>query len=189
MPHCKEQELVPGPTSTIEAEVEQLDLTTVVKAMQAVSREIDLGKLIETLMVIAVECAGAERGLLFFSRGREHDIEAEATTIGDRVQVMLEQAFVTIPKFPEAILRYVIRTRASVILNDASVQHLVSADEYLRRRQSRSILCLPLLKQGELIGVLYLENSLTANVFTPDSLAVLGLLASQAAISLENARL
>ena len=180
---------MPGPTSTIEAAVEQLDLTTVVKAMQAVSREIDLGKLIETLMVIAVECAGAERGLLFFSRGREHDIEAEATTIGDRVQVMLEQAFVTIPKFPEAILRYVIRTRESVILNDASVQNLFSADEYLRRRQSRSILCLPLLKQGELIGVLYLENSLTANVFTPDRLAVLGLLASQAAISLENARL
>jgi len=188
-PQFKEQEPVPGPTSTIEAAVEQLDLTTVVKAMQAVSREIDLGKLIETLMVIAVECAGAERGLLFFSRGREHDIEAEATTIGDRVQVMLEQAFVTIPKFPEAILRYVIRTRESVILNDASVQNLFSADEYLRRRQSRSILCLPLLKQGELIGVLYLENSLTANVFTPDRLAVLGLLASQAAISLENARL
>src|SRR5260221_10364961 len=67
--------------------------------------------------------------------------------------------------------------------------NLFSADEYLRRRQSRSILCLPLLKQGELIGVLYLENSLTANVFTPDRLAVLGLLASQAAISLENARL
>src|SRR5260221_6469640 len=189
MPHFTGQGPVPGPTSTIEAAVEQLDLTTVVKAMQAVSREIDLGKLIETLMVIAVECAGAERGLLFFSRGREHDIEAEATTIGDRVQVMLEQAFVTIPKFPEAILRYVIRTRESVILNDASVQNLFSADEYLRRRQSRSILCLPLLKQGELIGVLYLENSLTANVFTPDRLAVLGLLASQAAISLENARL
>jgi PAS domain S-box-containing protein len=76
-----------------------------------------------------------------------------------------------------------------VILNDASVQNLFSTDEYLRARHSRSILCVPLLKQGELIGVLYLENNLTDRVFTPDRLAILELLASQAAISLENARL
>jgi PAS domain S-box-containing protein len=188
-PQLKEQEPVPGPTSTIEAAVVQLDLATVVKAMQAVSREIDLGKLIETLMVIAVECAGAERGLLFFSRGREHDIEAEATTIGDRVQVILRHAFVTLPKFPESILHYVSRAQKSVILDDASVQNLFSTDEYLRGRHSRSILCVPLLKQGELTGVLYLENSLTPCVFTPDRLTVLELLASQAAISIENARL
>jgi PAS domain S-box-containing protein len=102
---------------------------------------------------------------------------------------MLGQAFVTLPKFPESILRYVIRTRESVILEDASVQNLFSADEYLHHRHSRSILCLPLLKLGDLTGVLYLENSLTPSVFTSDRLAVLELLASQAAISLENSRL
>ncbi|MBV9297801.1 MAG: serine/threonine-protein kinase PknK, partial [Verrucomicrobia bacterium] len=91
-----------GPTITIGASIEQLDFATVVKAMQAVSREIDLGKLIETLMVIAVECAGAERGLLFLPRGQEPGIAAEAATRDDKVQVILAQAFVTLPKFPES---------------------------------------------------------------------------------------
>jgi PAS domain S-box-containing protein len=191
-PHLREEPAPLYPMATIGAPVEQLEIISVVMALQAVSREIDLGKLIETLMVIAVEHAGAERGLLFLPNEHEHEhrIAAEATTHNDSsVQVMLGHAFVTLPKFPESILRYVIRTRQSVILDDASVQNLFSTDEYLRRRRSRSILCLPLLKQRELIGVLYLENSLTPRVFTPDRLAVLELLASQAAISLENARL
>jgi PAS domain S-box-containing protein len=188
-PHLREE---PAPlclTATIGAPVEQLEIISVVMALQAVSREIDLGKLIETLMVIAVEHAGAERGLLFLLYEHEQRIAAEATTHDDSVEVMLGQAFVTLPKFPESILRYVIRTRESVILDDASVQNLFSAEEYLRRRHSRSVLCLPLLKRGDLTGVLYLENSLTPRVFTPNRLAVLELLASQAAISLENARL
>jgi PAS domain S-box-containing protein len=188
-PHLREEPALLHPTATIGAPVERLEIMSVVMALQAVSREIDLGKLIETLMVIAVEDAGAERGLLFLPYEHEHRIVAEATTHGDSVQVVLGQEFTTLPKFPESILRYVIRTRESVILNDASVQNLFSTDEYNRRRRSRSILCLPLLKRSELIGVLYLENDLTPRAFTRDRLAVLELLASQAAISLENARL
>ena len=76
-----------------------------------------------------------------------------------------------------------------MILDDASAQNPFSADEYIRQKHARSILCLPLVKQTKLIGVLYLENNLTPHVFTPARLAVLELLASQAAISLENARL
>ena len=190
-PHIHEEPAPLYPMATIRAPVEQLEIISVVMALQAVSREIDLGKLSETLMVIAVEHAGAERGLLFLSNEREHEqrIAAEATTHNDSVQVMFGHALVTLPEFPESILRYVVRTRESVTLNDASVQNLFSTDEYLRRRRSRSILCLPLLKQRELIGVLYLENNLTPSVFTADRLAVLELLASQAAISLENSRL
>ena len=177
------------PMTTIGATVEQLDLATVVKMSQAVSGEILLEKLIDTLMVTALEHAGAERGLLILAQGDEQQIEAEATTGDKTVTVRLCQTLVTSAELPESILRYVIRTRKSVILDDASVQNLFSADEYLRRRQSRSVLCVPLLKQGELIGALYLENNLAPRVFTPDHLAVLELLASQAAISLENARL
>jgi PAS domain S-box-containing protein len=180
---------VPRSTSIIGPAVEHLDLATVIKVSQAVSSEIDLGKLIEKLMTIAVEHAGAERGLLFLPHEHEHRIAAAATTHDDKVQVMLGPEFADFAKFPESIFRYVIRTRESVILNDASVQNLFSADEYLRSRQCKSILCTPLLKQGELTGVLYLENNLTDRVFTPDRLAILELLASQAAISLENARL
>ena len=86
-------------------------------------------------------------------------------------------------------MRYVIRTRESVILDDASKPNLFSADDYLRDRQSKSILCLPLIKQQQLIGILLLENALTSHAFTPARIAVLELLAAQAAISLENTRL
>ena len=90
---------------------------------------------------------------------------------------------------PESLVRYVIRTRESVILDDASKPNLFSADDYLRDRQSKSILCLPLIKQRELTGILLLENALTSHAFTPARIAVLELLAAQAAISLENTRL
>src|SRR6202035_1504118 len=84
---------------------------------------------------------------------------------------------------------YVSRTKDSMLLDDASKQDPFSADEYVCRNNSRSILCLPLLKQAKLIGVLYLENRLASHVFTPARIAILRLLASQAATSLENARL
>ena len=90
---------------------------------------------------------------------------------------------------PESILHYVLRTREAVILDDAAAENPFAADPYLRQHQARSILCLPLINQSKLIGVLYLENNLAPHVFTPARLAVLKLLASQAAISLENARL
>jgi len=89
----------------------------------------------------------------------------------------------------ESVLHTVIRTRESVILDDASAQNPFSGDEYLRQKRARSVLCLPLVKQAKLIGVLYLENNLASHVFTPARISVLKLLASQAAISLENARL
>ncbi len=188
-PFLREEPTSPGQTTTTAAPVEQLDLAAVVETSQAVSSEIVLDRVIHRLMVLAVEHAGAERGLLIHPRGEELRIEAEATTHPDKVAVQLRQAAATSAEVPESVLRYVIRTQDSVILDDASAHDLFSGDEYVRRNRSRSILCLPLLKQGQLIGVLYLENHLTSHVFTPARISVLKLLASQAAISLENARL
>jgi signal transduction histidine kinase len=178
-----------GTIAAMGSSIEQLDLSTVVRALQAVSREIDLEKLIEALMTNALEHAGAERGLLFLLRGSEHRIAAEAMTRGDKVEVVLAQAFVALPKFPESVLRYVIRKRESIILDDAMSENQFSDDASIQATHLRSVLCLPLVKRGELTGVLYLENNLAPRVFTPDRLAVLELLASQAAISLENAQL
>ena len=175
--------------SMIDAPSERLDLESVTKALQAVSGQIVLGKLIETLMVIAIEHAGAERGLMILPRRHDYQIEAEARTGRDRVEVHLQERDLRPSEVPESLLRYVIRTQQSVILGDASVENLFSEDEYIRQTDPRSVLCLPLVKQGKLMGVLYLENRLAPHVFTPDRLAVLDLLASQAAISLENARL
>ncbi len=167
----------------------ELDFVTVVKASQAVSGELILDRLIETLLSIAVEHAGAERGLLIRPRGDEYDIEAEVVTGRDRVEVTLQKAPITPADLPAAILQYVIRTRENVILDDAAAPNLFSDDPYVRGRRPRSVLCLALVKQCTLVGVLYLENNLTPSAFTADRIAMLELLASQSAISLENARL
>jgi PAS domain S-box-containing protein len=180
---------VAGATSTIGAPVEHLDLATVIKVSQTISGEMVLDKLIDTLMRTAIEQAGAERGVLILSRGPEQRTVAEASTGGDAVTVHLRDQPVSAAALPESVLHYVLRTQESVILDDAAAQPPFSADPYLRQRQVRSILCLPLLNQAKLIGVLYLENNLASRVFTPARLAVLKLLASQAAISLENTRL
>ena len=188
-PHLHEERAPASSTATIGTSVEQLDLGTVMKASHAVSGEIVLEKLIETLLVIAVEHAGAERGLLILSHGEELRIAAEAGTGRDGVDVQLQDALVTPSDLPDSLLYYVIRTQESVILDDASTQNLFSQDEYVRQRRPRSVLCLPLVKQVNLVGILYLENKLAPRVFTPKRLAMLELLASQAAISLENAGL
>jgi PAS domain S-box-containing protein len=188
-PQLREEEPMPGPTSTIGTSAEHLDLATVIKVSQAVAGEIVLEKLIDTLMRTAIEHAGAERGFLIVPRGIEQRIEAEATTAGETIIVRLREAPMAEAAVPVSIVHYVMRTRESVILDDASVENPFSAETYLRQRHARSILCLPLINQTKVIGLLYLENNLTPHVFTPKRIAVLKLLASQAAISLENTRL
>src|SRR6202007_2360096 len=153
-------------------------------------------------MRAAIEHAGAERGLLILPQGVEQRIQAEAATNGETIIVRLHEApardasaaadaggAVAEPAVPESIIHYVARTQESVVLDNASVQSPFSEDPYIRRRQVRSVLCLPLINQSKLIGVLYLENNLASRVFTPKRIAVLKLLASQAAISLQNTRL
>ena len=176
-------------TATIGAPAHQLDVATVVKASQAVSSEIVLSKLIERLMTIALESAGADRGLLILPAEDDHLIGAEAHAAGEQIQVVLGQKLITGMACPESLVRYVIRTHENVILDDASRPNLFSEDTYLRGRRAKSILCLPLIKQGRLTGLLYLENTLTSYAFSPDRIAILEVLAAQAAISLENTRL
>jgi len=188
-PHLQEESFLTSNTATIGAPVGQLDAATVVKASQAISSEIVLSKLIEKLMRIAVEHAGAERGLLILLRGDEPQIAADAATGHGRVEVTVRQAAITQDELPQSALQYVIRTRERVVLDDASAANLYSEDEYVRTKRARSVLCLPIVKQTKLIGVLYLENNLAPRAFTSDRVAVLEMLASQAAISLENTKL
>jgi PAS domain S-box-containing protein len=188
-PHLKEEKSTAGPASTIMAPVERLDLATVIKISQAVSGEIVLERLIDRLMRTAIEHAGAERGLLIVPRGDELQIQAEATASGEDVTVCMLDASFTPTALPESVVRYVMRTQEGVILDDASIRSPFSADPYVLQHRARSILCLPLINQAKLTGVLFLENNLTPHVFTPDRITVLKMLASQAAISLENTRL
>jgi len=180
----------PARVTRVDLSLGQLDLATVVQVSQTISAEIVLDRLLEKVLTIAVESAGAERGLLLLPQAGELQIEARAVVSAQGVEVQRSAAFVRGDELPESILRYVARTHSPVILADAATERGAFAnDAYVQGKRVRSLLCLPLLKQTRLIGVLHLENKLSANVFTPRRIALLELLASQAAISLENARL
>jgi PAS domain S-box-containing protein len=155
---------------------------------QAVSGDIVLEKQLETLMRTAIEQSGAVRGLLILAREAGLRIAAEATT-GDTIVVQLRDEPLTATSLSESVVHYVLRIRESVILDDAMTSPPFAADPYIRQHQAWSVLCMPLLNQGQLIGALYLENNLTPRIFATARITVLKLLAAQAAISLENTRL
>jgi len=176
-------------TGSIGVPVEHLDLATVIKVSQTVSSEIVLEKLIDTLMRTALEQAGAQRGVLIVWRGGELWCVAQGSTRNDAIDVELCDRPLAQMLLPQAVVQYVLHTREAVILDDAAAEHPFSADRYIHERQARSILCLPLITQARLGGLLYLENNLAPRVFVPARAVVLKLLASQAAIALENASL
>ena len=184
-----QEERAPADSAAANPLAGQLDVEAVVKASQALSSEIVLPTLVENLVRIAVENAGAERALLILIRAGEPLIEAEAITGHNRVEVTVRNAVVMPFDLLQSVLHYVIRTHETVLLDDASAEKIYSNDEYVRQKQPKSILCVPIVKQTKLIGALYLENGLARSAFSQDGVAVLQLLASQAAISLENAAL
>jgi predicted ATPase/anti-sigma regulatory factor (Ser/Thr protein kinase) len=173
----------------IETPSTALDLATVVKSSQAVSGETGLDKLVETLMSLAIEHAGADRGLLVLTHRDVLHIEAEATVGDKEIVVEHRRGVARFPALPESVANYVARTRELVLVADAKLANQFSADPYMRDRCPRSVVCIPLVKQSALVGMLYLENTLAPNVFTNARIAVLKLLASQAATSLQNASL
>jgi len=187
-PHLREEPMVLGSTSTIGSPVEHLDLATVVRVSQAVSGEIVFERLIQTLMRIVVKHAGAERALFILPQDDEQRLEAEAITGREGITVRFVGRTLISSDLPESVLKYVIRAQETVILDDALTPNLFSSDGYIAQKRARSILCISLVKQMNVVGVLYLENSTTSYTFTPDWVGVLKLLASQAAISIENAR-
>ena len=168
----------------------QVDLLSVAKASQAISGRIVLDELVDTLLRIVLENAGAQTGALLLVRADGVMRAAEAHVLQDAVKVELDLgAERSAAALPASILDHVQRSMEPVLLADASSPNPFSGDPCLAQRQSRSVLCLPITRQSALIGLLYLENNLVANAFAPECLPVLELLAAQAAISLENALL
>src|SRR5579864_1096970 len=127
-PHLREEERAAAPTSTITTPVEQLDLGTVIKVSQAVSGEIVLEKLLETIMRTAITQVGAERGLLILSAETEPRIQVEAATREDSVTVQLRDQTATATELPSSVLHHVLRTRESVIIDDAATEPPFASD-------------------------------------------------------------
>ncbi len=178
------------PSTTFAASAEQLDLLSVIKASQSISRAMVLPDVQETLMRQVLEHSGAQRGFLLLVEGEALAIQAQAEIVGAATQVSLMPALaVSATTLPLSIISYVRRTLEPLVLIDAATEASYASDEYIARQKPRSILCLPIRRQAEQLGLLYLENNLAAGAFTAQTLTVLELLAAQAAISLESARL
>ncbi|WP_276205502.1 sensor histidine kinase [Sphingomonas montana] len=171
--------------------LDALYVASVVRASQVVSNEILLDDLIEKLMAVLMEQAGADRVVLFLARDGQLVAAAEThiDDDGQGLSVVSPSPEAAESAAPLSIVHAAFRDRAPVLLADARHDETFQNDVYLTSAQPRSVLALPLIKQNQVIGVAYLENRLTAGVFTPRQAAVLELLAAQAAISLENARL
>ncbi len=163
-----------------------LDLDTVFKASQAISGEIVLAKLLTKLLKLVIENAGAQKGCLLLSNQEEWRIEAEGR-IDLEDSILLQSRPLDPQILPVSIINYVQRTREDLVLRDAASEGLFVSDPYIIQTQPRSILCSPILNQGNLTGILYLENNLATDAFTPERLTVLSILSAQAAIAIENA--
>jgi predicted ATPase len=171
------------------SEIGSLDLFSVLKAAQAIAGEIELEKLLAKLIRIAIENAGAERGDLILRRGRDLFVQAEGSLDSAEVRVKGGIPIADSQDLPISVINYVSRTGEGIVLGETTGDDRFGNDPDIRRRQPRSIMCIPVLTHGEIIGVFYLENNKASGAFTPDRIEVMQILASQAAVSLENARL
>lgn len=171
------------------ADIGVLDLVSVMKAAQAITSEIELDRLLARLMSIAIENAGAERGALILEHQGEFLVQAAGSIDDPLVRVHQGIPIAQARELPASIVNYVLRTSESIVLAKAQSDDRFSADPYVARHAPRSVMCLPVIKQGRLVGILYLENNVLEGAFTPERIQVMQLLSAEAAISLENAKL
>ncbi|RZT31393.1 trifunctional serine/threonine-protein kinase/ATP-binding protein/sensor histidine kinase [Cupriavidus agavae] len=174
---------------TIGAPLQHLDLATVMAVSEAVSGEVRLDRLMEMLLRTALEQAGATRGLLILPSGGHYRVAAEAGIRDHAVTMALADRPLDASDLPLSVINHVLQAREHMVFDDVAAQRPFTADPYIRQRRARSMLCLPLLNQGKLAGVLYLDNALAPGVFGPARTEVIKLLAFQAASALENSRL
>ena len=163
-----------------------LDLQAVMKAAQAISQEIELEKLLATLMQITIANAGAQIGHLVLRQDEQWLVVAQADReLVKTLKIPLEQY----SEIPQSLIYAVARTQETAVFEDLSTTMQFASDRYIITHQPKSVLCTPISRQGKLSGILYIENNLTLGAFTSDRIEILQLLTSQAAISVENARL
>ena len=174
--------------TTTSSQDDTLDLATVMKVSQTLSEEIQLDRLLSSLMQLLMENAGAQRGFLLLETDGYFRVEAQWAVDQKSVEVAESLDLETCNLLSSAIVNYVVRTQSSVVLDDAKEGGFVQ-DAYIRKHQPRSVLCAPFINRGKLAAIVYLENNRTTGAFTKERLELLNLLSVQAAISIENARL
>ncbi|WP_346341767.1 SpoIIE family protein phosphatase [[Phormidium] sp. ETS-05] len=166
-----------------------LDIATVVKASQALSGEINLDELLSKCMKIIMENAGAQTGFMILAAGEELILELYGEVTGDEVATHRNLPLDGGKLLEFGPINYVARTQEDLVLGNATQEGMFTQEPYVLSRQILSVLCAPIGHQGKLLGILYLENNLTVDAFTPERLALLKVISAQAAISIENALL
>lgn len=166
-----------------------LDTEAIIKALHMLSQEIRIEQLLDKLMQIVIENAGAEKGILIENQNGLLLIQAKGEAGHERIETMQGTELEQSGELPLSVVNYVARTQTAVVLNDAFRDTVYAADPYISEHRTKSLLCLPIVHKGNLTGLLYLENNLTSNAFTAERLELLKALSSQAAISMENAAL
>ncbi len=172
---------------TIRHPTAAIDLGAAMKAAQAISEMIHLDQLTATLMQVVIENAGAETGALVLLEDDRLTVVAQCS--GSKQCNLEKIAVASCATIPVSVIQSVERTSETLVFDNAISEPSFLTDRYIQNQQTRSLLCMPILKQNQLMGILYLENNFSTGVFTSDRLQVLKLLIAQAAISLENARL
>lgn len=176
-------------TSHSSLEPSRLDILSLIKASQALSEEVELDQLLEKLLLIVLENAGAQKVFLLLPTPESEVWTIEAGAESETRVQRLSQPLADTQLLAKGVVNYVLRTQSSVLLENACQFGDFVQDNYILEHQTRSLLCLPLLKQGHLQGILYMENNLTPGAFTAEHIQTLNVLSSQATISLENAQL
>ncbi|PKN51712.1 MAG: serine/threonine-protein kinase PknK [Deltaproteobacteria bacterium HGW-Deltaproteobacteria-13] len=166
-----------------------LDLSTAMRVSQIISSEIVLDRLLQKIMHESITSAGAQRGYLILESGGELTIEASEDMDKNEGQVMQSMPLKDCDEICRSVVNYVYHSGEDIVLGNASKEGLFTSDPYIMRVQCKSILCTPIMSKGKLSGILYMENNLSENSFTPERLEILRSFSVQAAISIENARL
>lgn len=169
---------------------QDLDFASVMKASQSISGEIVKENLIKTMMLLALENAGAQNATLLLLHNSNWQLTAFAQLENNKVDLLEKEfSFLTDERMPLQVLQYVHRTREALSLKCAAEESNYSQDPYVIRYQPQSVLCVPIMHRNEVSGLIYLENNLLRNAFTPDRVEIIQLLMSQMVISMENASL
>ena len=178
-----------GNSTTLSKISDRLDIATILKTSQALSSEIQLDKLLVKLMQLIFTNGGAQKGCLILARDKQLLVQASGTSDQSNIEVLQAIPALNYSEIPHRLINTVSRTRKTIVLDNATEEGNFTSDPYIQQQQCQSILCTPLTNQNRMSGILYLENNLTANAFTSDRVEILQIICSQAAISIENARL
>lgn len=171
-----------------ESGAQNLDMSSIIKTSQAISQEINLARLLETLIKISFENAGAEKGCLVMENEEDQKLYIQAKgEVGREIQVLQSESLENTKSLCPSIVNFVHKTRKNLVIHDAQQDENFQNDSYIVENQCKSILCAPIRRREKVAGIIYMENNLSTNSFTPERLKILEIFSSQAAISMENA--